>query len=332
MKSKEDFRKEVAEQFLSSLKDEKLNWHKEWHSNQAPYNAFSKAHYKGINAFYLMLVSLSLGYADPRWLTFKQATKLHVHIKANEHGRSVEYWMALDHRKEAKKRVISFPEAKKLIREGKAKGEDFSPVAKYYTVFNACQVEGLPELPKTEPVEPINTSELVVNLSENMGVPIDENGGDMSFYVPDEDCIHLPKKECFKSQFAYDSVALHELAHSTGNAKRLNRNIKNMFGTEDYAFEELIAEMTSAFMAVETVAPEQLEDDGLKKYTENHKAYIQSWSDAIHKKPDFLVKAVKEAEKAADYMDMKAGLLSEEEYQKKHNNHRDDEEEEKAEA
>ena len=104
--------------------------------------------------------------------------------------------------------------------------------------------------------------------------------------------------------------AEHELAHSTGHPDRLNRSIKNIFSSEDYAFEELIAEMTSCFMALETVSPESLDESNLCKYTENHKAYVQSWAQSIKDKPDILFKAIKEAEHAADYMDMKAGLLS----------------------
>ena len=69
-------------------------------------------------------------------------------------------------------------------------------------------------------------------------------------------------------------------------------------------------ERAQVIMALETVAPESLDEGSLSKYTENHKAYVQSWAQSIKDKPDILFKAIKEAEHAADYMDMKAGLLS----------------------
>ena len=117
-------------------------------------------------------------------------------------------------------------------------------------------------------------------------------------------CSSLP--QYFDSPYAYDSTALHELAHATGAAHRLNRNIKNVFGTEDYAYEELIAEISSCFMSANL----QLEQSN--EHIENHKAYVQSWIETIREKPESLVKAVQQAEKVDSYMEYKAELLTKE--------------------
>ncbi len=315
MRTKEEFRKIVADQFTNVLEEKDLDWVKEWHTNSVPLNAVSNHQYRGVNQFYLSIIAMTKGWKDPRWMTFNQIAKIDkkAMVRKGEHAFDVEYWFVRDRTKKFgdEQAFISFPDARKLIKEGKRQPEDFQPVAKYFKVFNAEQVEGLPAMKTEQENKPeINQAELVDRLSQEMLVPINYDGGDNAYYSPKEDAIHLPAIDSFKSEYALNSTALHELAHSSGHPDRLNRSIKNIFGSEDYAFEELIAEMTSCFMALETVPPESLDEDNLSKYTQNHRAYIQSWAQSIKEKPDILFKAIKEAEHAADFMDMKAGLMT----------------------
>ena len=111
---------------------------------------------------------------------------------------------------------------------------------------------------------------------------------------------------------------MHELAHSTGATNRLDRNIQNFFGTSDYAFEELVAEMTSAMVATALPEEEKSIDDYLAKNAQNHQAYVQSWVNHIKEDPDVLPRALKLAELATDYMELHGGLMSLEEYNKLH--------------
>lgn len=110
--------------------------------------------------------------------------------------------------------------------------------------------------------------------------------------------------------FAYNATALQELSHSTGHPTRLNRPQGGFFGSEQYAYEELVAEMCSCFMGVE------LSTEATPEHIDNHKAYVQSWIEAIRDKPDSLIRAIKDAEAAANYMDLQAGLITEKEYEK----------------
>ena len=103
---------------------------------------------------------------------------------------------------------------------------------------------------------------------------------------------------------------MHELAHATGHVSRLARKQTGSFGSPDYAYEELIAEMTSCFMAA------AIEAEPTEEHITNHKAYVQNWLFEIRKDPDILVKAIKEAQDAASYMDWKAELITEQEYRK----------------
>ena len=162
-------------------------------------------------------------------------------------------------------------------------------------------------MPEPE-VHAINANEIVNKLAFNMGVPVYFDGGDQAYYSPSKDSVHLPTMTSFNSDYAFSSTALHELAHSTGHPSRLDRKQGLFFGTPDYAYEELVAEISSCFMGVSS-GVEQTES-----HIENHKAYVQNWANAIREKPDVLVKAIKDAQNAANYMDWKAGLITEAEY------------------
>ncbi|MGN1156157.1 MAG: ArdC family protein [Agathobacter sp.] len=300
-----EFRQELANLFIRALEEKQLDWKKEWQATQQrPMNAKSSKRYKGINYLRLMLVAMEQGYTDPRWATFKQIQDMGYHLKnAKGKGVPVEYWFPYDTKE---KKSVSWDEYNLLPSEEKA--ERYIIRAQYSTVFNGTLIEGLPALPEPEKRH-IVSDELIHTLSVNMGVPIENDGGDRAFYRPAEDKIHLPLPEYFFTDNAYNATALHELAHATGHPSRLDRNIRNMFGSEDYAYEELIAEITSCFMSV-NLSAEQSESD-----IDNHMAYVQSWIDCISEKPETLVKAVAEAEKTAVYMEYKAGIIPELEYE-----------------
>ena len=188
-------------------------------------------------------------------------------------------------------------------------GEDeFKLSTRYTAVFNACDIEGMPEI--TVPVnEDIQMDEMVQRLSDGMGVPILLDGGDQAYYSPHQDKIHLPTPGSFENEYAFNATALHELSHSTGHTTRLNRPQTGMFGTAQYAYEELVAEMCSCFMGF------GLQAEADSRHIENHKAYVQSWIQAIREKPDTLIKAIKDAQGAANFMDWKAGLITDREYE-----------------
>lgn len=141
-----------------------------------------------------------------------------------------------------------------------------------------------------------------------MNVELLYDGEDRAFYRPNEDKIHLPKPAVFQSAYALNATALHELAHATGHESRLSRACHNLFGTTKYAYEELIAEISSCFMSI------TLQTEQIPEHINNHKAYVQSWIQAIQDKPETLIRAIKEAQRTANYMDYQAELISEQEY------------------
>lgn len=302
MKVKE-YREKIADAFIKSLEEEPKNWQKKWKGiGSKPVNAATKKPYKGINRLWLGYVQSSSGTDDPRWCTFKQAKQQGWHIRKGSKGTQVEYWMPYD---TENKEALTWGEYHRLEdREG------IKLKAKYFTVFHASQIDGMPKL---EPLSrnDIHVAEIVNRISGKMGTEILYDGGDEAYYSKLEDKIHLPEPGCFESEYAFHSTALHELSHATGHSSRLNRYIDGGFGDEYYAYEELVAEISSCFMS------EELTIELDEAHFENHKAYLQSWISGIRQKPEVLIKAIKDAEKAADYLEMQAELCTELEYKQR---------------
>ena len=314
-KDKNEFRAEMAEAFVHVLEDKGLEWKKEWRGlgGTAPQNGITKANYRGCNAFWLSLVAMMKGYSDPRWVTMLQIMdkdgKYHPkqkwHLKKGSKATYVEYWYPYDL---AEQKALTWDQYKACLKDGRDEKE-FKLSTRYTAVFNACDVEGMPE--QDIIINPdVSQDELISKLSESMGVEILPDGGDQAYYSPSQDKIHLPTPESFVSEYAYNSTALHELSHSTGHPSRLNRPQGAFFGTNQYAYEELVAEMCSCFMSAE------LQTEMSAEHIDNHKAYVQSWIRAISEKQDTLVRAIKDAQDAANYMDYQAGLITEKEYEK----------------
>jgi len=314
-KNKDEYRAELAETFAHVLEERGLEWRKEWRGSggDAPHNGITKACYRGSNAFWLSLISMMKGYTDPRWVTMVQIMdndgKYHPkqkwHLKAGSKATYVEYWYPYDI---PNRKALTWDQYKQEIADGRSDSE-FKLSTRYTAVFNACEVEGMPEIPTFEETD-IMQAELIAKLSAGMEVEILTDGGDRAYYSPAHDKIHLPTPGSFTSEYAFNATALHELAHSTGHPSRLNRDMGGFFGSSEYAYEELVAEMCSCFMGI------NLDQTASQAHIDNHKAYVQSWIQAIRDKPETLIRAIKDAQSAALFMDWKAGLITDMEYSK----------------
>lgn len=294
---------QLAEQFLHILEEEKLDWKKEWSGlSGRPYNPVSKTVYHGSNYFSLLLTSMAKGYQDPRWCTFAQIKEQGWTLKAGK-GQSakIEFWYPYDREQ---KKAISWQE----FREAGGQINDrYQLFSRAYSVYNGDMIVGIPKLEVTQnEIQPV---ELVDTISGSMGVSISYHKSDQAFYRPVEDRIYLPYRQQFHSEYAYASTALHELSHATGAEHRLNRKQGGEFGTEPYAYEELVAEISSCFLSSE------LPMGQTEEHLQNHKAYVQSWIQGIKEQPDALFRAVKDAEQAAVYLEYHGGLITLEEYQ-----------------
>lgn len=320
----DEYRQLAADKFLKLLDADDsvhpMNWMKQWFSIDEPISMVTGKRYRGVNSLMLSLVAMEKGYKDPRWITFNGLNKFdNAKIKKGEKSSQIQYWMLSDLTKKygEQKKFLTFQEAEKLIKEEGRDEKEFVLVARYSNVFNAEQCTGLPELIQKEYEKQINQNEYVTKISEKMHVPILNDGKGRAFYDRKSDTVHLPEKKAFFNEYAYNATALHELGHASGDEQRLNRVKGKSFGDEDYAFEELVAEMTSCFTASRLVGDEQSVDNYLKENAENHMRYVKSWAKEIKKNPKCLEDAVKLAQTATDFLDLHGGYLTLSEYNRR---------------
>ena len=282
--------------------------------------------YNGINQTVLGMVAFAKGYEDTRWLTLKDIEN---HNSQKQNADKQWKLKAADPKKGYQKgdqkcveimyfiprylyekladgkidwkhgRQISEAEYKALSEEDKKRV--FTKTIKSF-VFNAEQVEGIEPLVKETKKFSVK---LIEHIAKKLHLGLDYESNGSPCYIPSRDAVSLPAVKLFKSQKYLYASALHEFSHATGHESRLNRDIRNFFGTEAYAFEELVAEssatMLCAYLGIE------------KEVDKNHKAYVKSWLKACKENKNALIDAFKLAEKACDYIIQEADLENYEE-------------------
>ena len=246
--------------------------------------------YKGFNQFILGMT----GRANPYWFTYNKAAEL-AGCEKNEKGK----WIWDDNKGvnegETGEYICFWGKAKpKKGAEPDEKGYMFM---KWYKVFNAEQISGLPakyDITDVEEKTPAERDAAAEAYIEATGAEI-RFGGDRAFFSPSQDFIQNPHIEDFVDPTAYYGTLLHELVHWTGAEKRLDRDLKNSFGTKDYAREELCAEMGATFLCGHLGLEAEPRDD--------HAQYIASWIKTLKEDKTALRKACAMAQKAVDYLD-----------------------------
>jgi antirestriction protein ArdC len=265
----------ITEQVIKQLESGVAPWRKPWRTD-APMSLASLKPYRGLN----VLLLASQGYASRYWLTFNQAAKLGGHVKKGEHGTIVSFWKIGEYeRKDTGEVRDSF-----LLR--------------YYRVFNLEQTEGIAgklglDKPETR-IPSIETCEHIV-----AKMPQRPRTGDSTaaWYRPLTDTVGMPQKHKFESAESYYATLFHELAHSTGHPSRIGREgIENVnsFASESYSKEELVAEMSSAFLCgVSGISPGVIGQSA---------AYLQSWISRLKGDSRLLISAASAAQKASDFI------------------------------
>ncbi|WP_339145284.1 zincin-like metallopeptidase domain-containing protein [Pseudoalteromonas galatheae] len=288
MKQRKPFHEVVAENLIKQLEQGTAPWQKPWKEGHGmmPYNPISDKRYKGINTVHLM----AQGYEDPRWLTYKQAKSLGAQVRQGEKSTSIQYWKFTEERikKDSKGKTLLDPKTQEPIKEF-VKLE--RPKVFYANVFNAEQIDNMPE--RAVKQYTWDGNERAEQILKRSGARIRLDQADKAFYRPSTDTIHLPPKEQFENAGNYYATALHELGHWTGHPSRLNRDLSNPFGSEGYAKEELVAEISSMIMG---------EELNIGHDTEQHAAYVGSWIKALKDDPFEIFRAAANAEKTVSFV------------------------------
>ena len=268
----------VTERIIKQLEQGTIPWQKPWTGvRSGAFNRVSKKPYSLINQAILE--------KPGEYATFKQWKDLGGHIKKGAKAEMVVFWKIIDVEEKNDKGEI---EKKKL------------PLLRYYNVFHISQVEGVEPLKEklnTE-IEPIEEADRIIKeYVDREHITFKECISDKAFYRPMTDTVVVPLKEQFKNTNSFYQVAFHEITHSTGAQKRLDRDIKELapFGSEIYSKEELVAELGSAFL----INHLGIETEGT---FQNSASYIESWLQVLRNDNKFVVSALSKAEKAVNYI------------------------------
>lgn len=277
---------QITRRIIAELEAGRVPWVQPWDSSKAsigmPYNAVSDRRYSGINVLTLWDAIVSRGFASHAFLTFRQALALGGHVRRGEQGIGVIYT----------RRFIPKEERRRADNEGREPSGGI-PFLKWFTVFSVEQCEGLPAH-ICEPPPPIPEGLILPQaeaLIEATGADF-RIGGPSAYYSPRHDYVQVPRPDDFHDPVNWHRTAFHELSHWVGGAARLDRDQTGSFGSIAYGREELIAEMSGAFVcAALGITP-----------TLRHADYLGSWLEIIRKDSRAILRAASAASKAADYL------------------------------
>jgi len=267
---------------IAALESGVAPWRKSWSAGTIPSMPLRSTGdaFSGMNAILLSSLQALRGYDSPFWLTFNQAQDAGGHVRKGERAAPAILY---------KTRCIDGD-------AGDGSDDKVLRFLKSYGVFNACQIEGLPEtFHPVAPLEPAVIAPLnadVVAIMEHFPVAV-SHGGDVACYHVLTDRISMPPRSAFESDEYYVAVLLHEYGHATGAKHRLDRFEPNETRT-DYAREELVAELTSHLTSM------HLGINPSRSVFENHVAYLGHWAGFLKEKPSELLKAAGKAQAAAD--------------------------------
>lgn len=267
---------DVLDVLIKQIEDGCPPWRKPWESSTVdglPTNALTRREYSGTNVLLLWATQSSESYETGLWVGYEQAHKLGGRVRPEE--------CKNDHP------ILVYSARERVNDDGEVETYRFFKVGK---VFNVAQCDGI-EIPQV-PVhqwEPLEAAETLIDASKASI----RYQGDKARYSPTFDVIELPERSRFPKADDFYGTSIHELHHWTGHESRLNREFAKKYGTDAYAFEELVAEIGTAMT---------LSRLGLLAEVVGHASYLSGWLKVLKQKPSHLLTAASAASKASDYL------------------------------
>lgn len=310
-----DIYKMITDKVISMFKNAKASdYHRAWKDDAffIPINFDSKKPYRGVNRLLLQeRIGFAGAFRNPYFLTFNQIKKHGGKLKKGTRGYEVVYYSIryiVPADKNTGRKAYSSTNTQKVI-DYLAKNklsEDIVtriPMIRYYNVYNGASIEGIDfqldklQIGRAVPDTASENQAAALIVENYPNPPAIKHEGNRAYYSPSGDYVKMPKKEQFDSINDYYRILFHELTHSTGHDKRLDRGIHLMLEKEDYAKEELVAEFGAVFLSAWA---------GIMWYTnKNHAVYLKNWNSAIKEAENdnkFLMKAASLAQAATDYI------------------------------
>lgn len=277
--------RDVTNKIVAAMKTGTPPWVRPWsetvghgRSRMQPHNMMSNRPYHGINAVLLMMVGST--YPTGAWATYNQIKKAGGQVRKGERSTQVVYFgkVEVEDRKDPDKTRRYM-----LLR--------------FFSVFNHAQAdweEGKDPLRVRGTKDSSGDDDVAPDCEATIkatGATI-VHGGNVAAYYPAADRITMPPRKAFKVRDEYYSTAFHELTHWTGATSRLDRKFKEQLQRSDYAFEELVAELGSAFLCAEHNIDATL----------RHAAYLSHWIKCLEEDDQAIFKAAALAQKAAHFI------------------------------
>ena len=309
-----------AEMMIEKIQTIDKDWKKPWFTEGAlqwPKNLNGRE-YNGMNAFMLLLQCEKQGWQIPRFCTFDCVQRLNNTEKKDANGETLPRVSVLKGEKsfpvfittftcidKDTKERIKYDDYKRLSEEER-KQYNVYPKMQVYRVFNVSQTnlqEARPEMwakLETENVRPTHEqgdgeqfefAPIDAMIKDNRWIcPIKPTYGDNAYFSISKNEIVVPEKQQFMDGEAFYGTLLHEMTHSTGHESQLDRFKPTSFGSEEYAREELVAELGSALVAQRY--------DMAKHIKEDSAAYLKSWLESLKESPQFIKTTLLDVKKA----------------------------------
>lgn len=277
----------VTDRIIALLDRGTVPWQKPWNTATGPPANFSTGKcYRGINILLLGLEAKPSAW----WMTYRQALERGGQVRKGEHGTRILKYGTTKQKEDAPESAGAKSTRPRLfLRE--------------FTVFNACQIDGI-EFPPVSTRASLPQDQRIASAEAVFKrmpcAPAFREGSSIkACYNPAIDRVEMPGFGSFQTPEAYYSVLFHELVHSTGHQSRLARPTlmgAHNFADHAYSKEELVAEMGAAMLTSEIGIP----TDGL----ELSASYLQSWLRVLKVKEHrrWIVEAAGQAAKATDFI------------------------------
>jgi antirestriction protein ArdC len=280
-----DHYRDITDRIVAALEAGTPPWRKPWNPDVAggpamPRNAVTGKRYRGINVLTLGMSGLAFASGDPRWATYKQANAEGWQVRRGERSVTGFFYKRLEVHDATK------PDDEDATRH--------IPLLRAFSLFHASQIQGIPPYQAPTLTEaPWRTPEAAETILTNSRAVM-RVGGDRAFYSPLTDHIQMPPAAAFATADAYCSTLIHELGHWTSAASRLDRDLKDRFGSADYAREELRAEISQVVVCGELgIAISEWD---------NATAYIAGWLQRLRDDRKEIFRAAADAQRIADYL------------------------------
>jgi antirestriction protein ArdC len=281
---KPDVYRKVTDAIVNAIEQGVGNWRMPWHTSgkfaSSPINVTSKKPYRGINSVCLWAAAQQKGYERGEWGTYNQWLERGAQVRKGEKATTVVFW-----------KFANTTESQDDGEEHPANGSRLL-FTRGYSVFNAAQVDG--HTPKPDVGVPI---EQRIERTEEFFGRIDArvvHQGNQAFYSSADDTITLPPFAAFFTPTDYYGTRAHETGHWTSHTRRCNRELGKRFGDNAYSVEELVAELTAAFVCSHLGLSSEPRPD--------HAQYIGAWLKVLKADKRAIFTAASKAQQAADFM------------------------------